>query len=556
MSIHNDVDESTATRTAPAPYTPRHPVPTVHGYEAYQEERHAADNEPDHGPRPGESKLQTIIESAINHVGLGSAVEERPSHHEELYESYNRNSEQWLSGNHRVDKEDEDNTHSEGNDGKPEDFRKGGSTLETMGNQLDPRTKRRKLKHMKRDTTSREVTDPVTHLPVTIHDSTNNELYKLPENNLPTDRTSRRCSNLNEFSKGAIQMDKERKQNQAEHRGMEKLFPPPSFQAIQWELAKLCTSAMTFGLVSAILITVSMLFLGYKVSLGTTDLKDNTRSIYPSRTYIYPAIILVIWVVLCSGLVFFVRGWLKNRVGDIWEGQVWDAARKDPGNSDSPTPESTEWLNSLLSSVWPLVNPDLFTSLADTLEDVMQASLPKLVRMISVEDLGQGSEAIRILGIRWLSTGAAAKSISVNGKVKSGKRRDDSDRKVPGLGEQDDDIKSKGDRDSKTRKSSISAHEDANDDENIAEGMEAEEGDFVNVEVAFSYRALRGGKSFKVKSKNAHLYLAFYLPGGIRFRKSQHRCLTSTQVAAQFQRMFHILAADNVLQLSGLSSAV
>lgn len=46
--------------------------------------------------------------------------------------------------------------------------------------------------------------------------------------------------------------------------------------------------------------------------------------------------------------------------------------------------------------------------------------------------------------------------------------------------------------------------------ENIAEGMEAEEGDFVSIQVAFSF-----------KSKNAHLYLAFYMPGGgeVRFRK-------------------------------------
>jgi hypothetical protein len=34
-------------------------------------------------------------------------------------------------------------------------------------------------------------------------------------------------------------------------------------------------------------------------------------------------------------------------------------------------PESTQWLNSLLSSVWPLVNPELFTSLADMLKRMM-----------------------------------------------------------------------------------------------------------------------------------------------------------------------------------------
>lgn len=44
--------------------------------------------------------------------------------------------------------------------------------------------------------------------------------------------------------------------------------------------------------------------------------------------------------------------------------------------------------------------------------------------------------------------------------------------------------------------------------------MEAEQGDFVNMELAFAYRARSSGKSIKSKAKNAHLYLKFYLPGG------------------------------------------
>ena len=186
-------------------------------------------------------------------------------------------------------------------------------------------------------------------------------------------------------------------------------------------------------------------------------------------------------------------------------------------------PESTQWLNSLLSSVWSLINPDLFTSLADTLEDVMQASLPKLVRMISVEDLGQGNESIRILGIKWLPTGAATKSVSEDGHINPEINNGQSDRKVPDQGEIEESAKSdapaddspdEGEDPSKTDEKSGSGAP-----ENIAEGMEAEEGDFVNIEVAFSYRASTSGKSIRTKSKNAHLYLAFYLPGGIRFRE-------------------------------------
>jgi len=34
-----------------------------------------------------------------------------------------------------------------------------------------------------------------------------------------------------------------------------------------------------------------------------------------------------------------------------------------------------EWMNTLLAVVWGLINPDMFQTVADTLEDVMQASV-------------------------------------------------------------------------------------------------------------------------------------------------------------------------------------
>lgn len=125
-------------------------------------------------------------------------------------------------------------------------------------------------------------------------------------------------------------------------------------------------------------------------------------------------------------------------------------------------------------------------------------------------------EAIRILGIKWLPTGNAKKDVSVGGQIQ------EKDRKVPNEG------------DMYTKKHSHDAEENASsqpssvegidsnesgEDKAIAGGMEAEEGSFVNVEVGFSYRASNTGRSMNVKAKNAHLYLLFYLPGGIRFRK-------------------------------------
>lgn len=133
----------------------------------------------------------------------------------------------------------------------------------------------------------------------------------------------------------------------------------------------------------------------------------------------------------------------------------------------------------------------------------MQASLPKMVRMVSVDDIGQGSEAMRILGVRWLPTGAAARSVGGDGKLKND-NKEKSDRTVPGDGEVQNDQK---DQDG-----------DGQDD-GVAQGMEAEEGDFVNVEIAFAYRPSTGRRGMKERAKNAHLYLAFYMPANVKIRK-------------------------------------
>lgn len=144
----------------------------------------------------------------------------------------------------------------------------------------------------------------------------------------------------------------------------------------------------------------------------------------------------------------------------------------------------------------------------------MQASLPKMVRMISVDDIGQGSEALRILGVRWLPTGAAARSVSEDGKLKSN-GQEKNDRSVSGQGEVESS-NVKGDD-----------GQDAQNNETMAQGMEAEEGDFVNVEIAFAYRPSTGRKRMKERAKNAHLYLAFYLPSNIKLRMSAEKTLCS-----------------------------
>ena len=517
MSNHDDFDENASSRTNQAPYTERHPVPTISGYQNRKQERqedseatlphpnkkHQAPNsEEDHG----------LLDSTKRFLHLNDHVNDKMINEQYPYSSYNRN----IHGGPPESEAKNDRRGSFPKQDENQDGSEQSSTLkdtsEAVGNTLDPRQKRNNMKHKKRDHAPREVTDPVTHLKVMVHDSTDKELQAVPENEPPPGSNHRNATSASAGFKSKSELEQERQEQQGTHEQMEKLFPPPSFAATKEEIASVYSLAFTVG-AGLLLLTALVLLVGSHLISSRSKTQRSWL-----HTLALSSLLLVIGVVAGGGIIFSIRGWLIHRINDIWDEEVWNSARKQEQEATkSPTPESTQWLNSLLSSVWPLINPELFISLADTLEDVMQASLPKLVRMVSVEDLGQGNEAVRILGVRWLPTGAAAKTVSEDGKFKH--ENDKSDRKVPGQGEVNNETKSDGKTSPKNDEQSKGDEQKEGEDENVAEGMEAEEGDFVNVEIGFSYRASSSGKGIKEKSKNAHLFLAFYLPGGIRFRK-------------------------------------
>ena len=504
MSNGADFDEDASRRTNTAPYTSHHPVPTVQGYQETQEEREAATENTfprteDNGHEEG--ALHRLLDSAKSHLHFNGSNDKDPNH--KPYPSSNRNIERPAS--QEGNEEEEHGQVTKGNAHKTSNEQQQG---QSFMEELDPRHKRKAMKHMKRDHAPREVTDPVTHLPVMIHDSTNADLNSAPEN-VPRGGSSSGGSSLH--------LEHQTEREQAEHRGMEKLFPPPHFEATRDELTDVYDRTLTLGLSSVSVIFLLLLLGNHSISVWITHRSQGSSA---SWLYITISSLLLLSSALMLGgtLIWGLRGWLRNKINAAWDDKVWHAAKKQgQGSFDSPMPESTEWLNSLLASIWSLINPDLFTSLADNLEDVMQASLPKMVRMISVEDLGQGSEAIRILGIRWLPRGAAAKDVSVDGKIKDDNKKGESDRKVPGKGEVDAGAKP---QENGSQQSGEDEKQQEGDDENIAEGLEAEEGDFVNIEVAFSYRASTSGRRLKDKANNAHLFLTFYLPGKIRFRES------------------------------------
>lgn len=95
--------------------------------------------------------------------------------------------------------------------------------------------------------------------------------------------------------------------------------------------------------------------------------------------------------------------WLRN-IQDNANAVNWDSERqRATAATESLVPESVEWMNSLMGIVWKLINPEIFAAMADTLEDVMQASVPPaLIQNVKVSSIGLGDESFKILSLRSL----------------------------------------------------------------------------------------------------------------------------------------------------------
>lgn len=348
-------------------------------------------------------------------------------------------------------------------------------TSEADAAATDPRARRKELKHRKDERAEREVTDPVTHLPIKIHDFTSHALKEVPENDDPWGSTARTSTGASNQRKSARQLHDEIKDLQAGHDSMRALFPPPQFDVMKRELARINKLGITAGLVgSAVVFLVAG---GIERFLDGHALSNALAARLRAPGWL---VYLAFWLVSASctlaaitALAFGVRDWVGRRIESLWEDQIWDEQRSVT-RSDNYSTETVAWLNALLGSVWPLINPDLFISLADTLEDVMQASLPRMVRMVSVNDIGQGSESLRILGVRWLPSGAAATSVTEDGKLKPSQDEKPNDRNVPGEGEVESN-----ENDATNGEPDKTEQAEDGSQQQVAEGLEGEQGDFV-----------------------------------------------------------------------------
>jgi hypothetical protein len=510
MSGKDDADESKRRYTAA--YGAHHPIPTI---QKYQKEKEARQAEARHNDEAGGDDDRSKGERLRDYWNGNNKENQEPRQNEQQESANGEQNEQQQE--QQEQKDDEALDEEDAGEFEDEEPTVDTSEVDPLG---DPKSRRKGFKRRKDERAERQVTDPVTHLPVTIHDFTSAALKDIPENDPPFGTMTKSATGLSNKTKSNQQLQKELHELETGRESMQALFPPPNYDAMKQEIADINKRGLTVGLGgAAVVVGIALLLSQFLTSGAQTSAEHRQSGILGISVW---ALLATLTIGAIVALIFGVREWTAKRIDAVWKDEVWEASNEVlERHAKAHHTESVTWLNALLGSVWPLVNPDLFTSLADTLEDVMQASLPKVVQMVAVEDLGQGSESIRILGVRWLPTGAAARSVASDGKLKSAEdSKHQNDRMVPGEGEVDNTADDKdGNDESKDNEGGKDQKDDQKQDDGaekqVAEGMEAEEGDFINLEVAFAYRA-RSSKKFRDRTKDMHLFLAFYLPGNLK----------------------------------------
>lgn len=156
-----------------------------------------------------------------------------------------------------------------------------------------------------------------------------------------------------------------------------------------------------------------------------------------------------------------------------------------------PMPESVEWLNAAIACVWKQMNPEMFVSMLDMVEDIMQSSLPGFIQSVKVSDFDLGENPFRLIAMRGLADIMTDPEyprrtwIEHSEGQSEGQPQEDKEDETEGLtGEAGEEVKK------------------AKEDD--------EAGDFLNMEVSFCYSAL-SGESSKDRSKNIHMLVEFFL---------------------------------------------
>lgn len=251
----------------------------------------------------------------------------------------------------------------------------------------------------------------------------------------------------------------------------------------------------------------SILLQRFPEPMKAESLKEMS-GIFEKILYGYAAIVILVWGVATVGhgwFAFLTRtillgiaafagymsiGLVQNKITAEFE-RIRAHMHKQRGERFAPPyPESVEWLNAAVATIWKQLNPEMFTAALDQVEDIMQSSLPGVVSSVKISDFGMGSNPLRFIAMRALADLMTDKEYPRDMWIE---RNED---KGEAAGPSVDQVEEKLD-------------DDMGADARRAEAEDLA-GDFLNMEVSFCYSALPG-QSGKDRSKNVHLLIEFFI---------------------------------------------
>ncbi|TFB02361.1 hypothetical protein CCMA1212_006084 [Trichoderma ghanense] len=170
-------------------------------------------------------------------------------------------------------------------------------------------------------------------------------------------------------------------------------------------------------------------------------------------------------ICITSGVHLWVKELIRQGRDREW------ASEQDRGETATVNliPESVEWMNTAIGVFWGMINPEMFAGVADTIEDVMAASVPGIIEAVRVAEISQGNNPIRILNMRALPDSHVQ------------------------------DIKDEIHKENEKKM----------DEDELAAVSQA--GAFYNLEVSLAYHAKPSGADVSSKARNMGMQIVFYL---------------------------------------------
>jgi len=147
---------------------------------------------------------------------------------------------------------------------------------------------------------------------------------------------------------------------------------------------------------------------------------------------VFGAIVLLDWLFIGGGLKgflksFFPAGGVAVAVYFILTMVGQNAAGRKVDQAEAKTeklkyvPESTEWLNSLVSTLWATLQQGFFDNIASQINDTIKPYIPEGVpATVKVTELGHGTQPVRVLSMRSLPDSEFGDLVPTHGIDRSG----------------------------------------------------------------------------------------------------------------------------------------